>query len=100
MLAIVHFAAVGQRVGSGASAQVRTLFEQADAEARFSQRDGGGQPRQTAADHQNALRGHPSSTNRSLPPSGDIEFFPRWISETREENTSNSRSSIRASSVL
>ncbi len=64
VLAIVHFAAVGQRVGSGAPAQVGTLFQQADAEARFSQRDGGGHPRQTAADHQNALRGHPSSTNR------------------------------------
>jgi hypothetical protein len=51
MLAVVHFAAVGQRVRSGASAQVGTLFEQADLKARFSQRDGGGQSCQTAADH-------------------------------------------------
>ena len=51
MLAVVHFAAIGQRVGSGASAQVGTLFEQADLKARFSQRDGGGQSCQTAADH-------------------------------------------------
>ena len=29
VLAIVHFAAVGQRIGSGAPAQVRTLLEQA-----------------------------------------------------------------------
>lgn len=55
VLAVVHFAAVGKRVGSGASAQMRTFFEQADAEARLSQRDGGGEARQSAADDQNAL---------------------------------------------
>ena len=68
VLAIVDFASVGQRVGSGAPAQMRALLEQPDAPARFSQRDGGGQPRQTAADHQNALRGHPFSTAHSFQP--------------------------------
>lgn len=53
VLAIVHFTSVGKSVGSGAAAQMRALFEQADAEARFSQRDGGGQARQPAADHEN-----------------------------------------------
>jgi hypothetical protein len=68
VLAIVHFAAVGQRVGSGAPAQVGTLFEQADAKPASASATAEDSPRQTAADHQNALRGHPSSTNRSSPP--------------------------------
>jgi hypothetical protein len=51
VLAVVHFTAVRQCVGCSAPAQVGTLFEQADLKARFSQRDGGGKPCQTAADH-------------------------------------------------
>ena len=51
MLAIVHLAAVGQRVGSGATAQMRAFFQQPDLQARFSQRDGGRQTRQSAADY-------------------------------------------------
>ena len=62
VLAIVHFAAVGQRVRRGAPAQMGTLLDEPDFEPSFSQRDGGGQTRQTAADHQNALRGHPAPT--------------------------------------
>ena len=68
VLAIVDYVAIGQRIRRGTSPQVRTLFEQADSEARFSQRDGGGQPRQSAADYQNALRGHPFSTGLSSLP--------------------------------
>ncbi len=62
VLAIVHFTAVRKRVGRSASTQVGTLLDQPDFDSGFSQRDGGGQTRQTAADHQNALRGHPAST--------------------------------------
>lgn len=51
VLAIVHLAAIGQCVGGGSPAQVRTFFQQPYAEARFSQRDGGRQARQSAADY-------------------------------------------------
>ena len=68
VLAIVDFVAVRQRIRRCTPSQVRTLFEQADSEARFSQRDGGGQARQSAADYQNALRGHPFSTGLSSLP--------------------------------
>jgi len=85
MLAIVHFAAVGQRVRRSPPAEVGTLLEQLNAKACVSQRDGGGQARQAAADYQDALRGHHPSTNR---PSlrrgllrGDIELFQRSIAK-------------------
>ena len=81
VLAIVHFAAIGQRVRRSPPAEVGTLLEQLNAKACVSQRDGGGQARQAAADYQDALRGHHPSTNRpSLPPGllrGDIELFRR-----------------------
>ena len=51
VLAIVHLAAIGQRVGSGASAQVGTFFQQTNPQTGFSQRDGGRQTRQPAADY-------------------------------------------------
>ena len=97
VLAVVHFAAIRQRVGSGAPAQVRTLLQKADAQARFSQRDGGGQSRQAAADHQNALRGHHPSLGRLCRRKPAVRRY--WIfsaleSETRGPNTSNPRSSI------
>ena len=83
VLAIVHFAAVGQRVRRSAPAEVGTLLEQLNAKTCVSQRDGGGQARQAAADYQDALRGHHPSTNRpSSPPGllrGDIELFRRSI---------------------
>ncbi len=77
MLAIVNFAAVGQRIGSSSAPQVRTLFQQTNTETRLTQRDGGGHPRQTAADHQNVSRGHLSSTSRSYQPRADIALFRR-----------------------
>ena len=68
VLAIVYFGSIRQCVRSGATPEMRTLFYQRDAPACFSQRDGGRKPRQSAADYENALRGHPFSTVRSFQP--------------------------------
>ncbi len=49
VLAIVDMAAIGKDVGSGAAAQVRAAFEEADAVAGVRERDGRGQTGQAAA---------------------------------------------------
>ena len=67
---VFHFAAVGQRVRRSPPAKVGTLLEQLNAKTCVSQRDGGGQARQAAADYQDALRGHHPSTNRPSSPPG------------------------------
>ncbi len=51
MLAVVHLTAVRKGVRGGAAAEVGTLLDEMDPKAGFSQRDGGRQPRQTAADY-------------------------------------------------
>jgi len=58
MLAIVDVLAIGQDIGSRASAEKRTLLKETNAPARFSQRDAGCQPRQPAADHDHAFQGY------------------------------------------
>jgi hypothetical protein len=49
--------AVGQHVGSRAAAKKRTQLEQPDTPTRFSQRDAGCEPRQTATDHDHTFQG-------------------------------------------
>lgn len=60
MLAIVNVASIGQRIGSGAPSQVGPLFEQLDADSRFSERRGRRKPRQPPADYDHALATHRS----------------------------------------
>ena len=58
VLAIVDVLAVGQDVGSRATAKERALLKETNAPARFSQRDAGCQSRQPAADHDHAFQGY------------------------------------------
>ena len=58
VLTIVDVFAVGQDVGSRAAAEKRTLLEESNAPARFSQRDAGRQTRQPAADHDHVFQGY------------------------------------------
>ena len=58
VLAIVDVLAIGQDVGSRASAKKRALLKETNAPARFSQRDAGCQSRQPAADHDHAFQGY------------------------------------------
>src|SRR5712672_1215562 len=51
MLTIIDVLAIRQNVRGRASAEEGALLEEANAPARFSQRDAGRQPRQPAADH-------------------------------------------------
>ena len=75
MLAVVDVLAGGQDVGGGAAAQKGPLFEQTNAEAGVSQRDGRGKPRQAAADHDHALRGHPPPTTTQSRAKQNARFF-------------------------
>jgi len=58
VLTIVHMLAVGQDVGSRATAEKRALLKETNAPASFSQRDAGCQTRQTAADYDHAFQGY------------------------------------------
>lgn len=55
VLTIVNFLATRKRKRRRATAQVRPFFDEANAEARFSQRDGAGKARQAAAHHQHGF---------------------------------------------
>ena len=100
VLAVVDVLAAGQRVGRSTATEEGALFEQTHAEAGFSQRDGRGKPRQSAADHDHALRGHPPPTTSPNAREPESALFLADVRRTREENTSKSRSSMRASSAL
>ena len=58
VLAVVHVLASGQHVGRGPATQMGPFFEQTYAVAGFSQRDGRGESRQAAADHDHVFQGH------------------------------------------
>ena len=58
VLAVVHMFAIRQGIGSRAAAEIGSLFEEANAAARVSQRDAGRQARQPAANHDHVFRGH------------------------------------------
>lgn len=58
VLAIIDMRAVRQRVGSRATAQIWPLLKQANANAGFRERCRGRQSRQSAADHDYALKRH------------------------------------------
>ena len=58
VLAVVHVFAIGKGVGSGAAPKMGPGFQQGDAVTVLSQRGGGGQARQPAADDQYAVGGH------------------------------------------
>ena len=58
VLAIVHVLPSGQHVGRSPATQMGPLFEQTHAVSGFSQRDGRGESRQAAADHDHVFQGH------------------------------------------
>src|SRR6185437_4510548 len=99
MLAVVHhFSGAGMFVGGSAAAQVRTLFEEGDAETADRQSASGGQSREAAANHGNcrgALLAH--HKRRFTTPFPRISSFSLVASRTFPWNTSYRRLAILSS---
>ena len=92
VLAVVHFAAVRQRVGSGAPAQVRTLFDKANAAGPLQP----ARRRRTAPpgrrrSPERFARASPSSASAARPAVRRYWIFSALESETREPKTRRNR---------